>query len=137
MITRTPSKRITLTRTRSTPTEMLGFLLVDGVTFKTIERPWLFNQAGISCIPTGEYLLKWYSSPSKGMCYKVCDVPNREYILIHAANYASELQGCIALGLAQGILGGKEAVLHSISAMKEFHELTRGEPLVLTIKGEF
>lgn len=63
----------------------------------TIELPWLNNQRNISCIPEGIYKLQkrfvekfqWHLGLNK--------VPNRQLILIHAANNAKlQLRGCIA-----------------------------------------
>lgn len=72
----------------------------------TLELPWRDNHTGHSCIPPGEYTCHWEQSPSKGWCYHVQNVPSRSHILIHAANFAgdvdkgweAELLGCIAPG---------------------------------------
>lgn len=79
----------------------------------TIERPWLNNQHGISCIPTGIYQVEQYNSPTKGDVWQLLNVPNRSNIEIHPANFASQLEGCIAPGDAIGELEGMSAVLHS------------------------
>jgi Family of unknown function (DUF5675) len=75
-----------------------GNLLSDGLGLcHTIELPWLDNQHGISCVPEGRYELVKRWSDSKKWHLLVCDVPNRDLILIHPANDAlKELKGCIA-----------------------------------------
>tara|TARA_R110002020_G_scaffold475112_1_gene708649 strand:+ start:34794 stop:35201 length:408 start_codon:yes stop_codon:yes gene_type:complete len=64
----------------------------------TIELPWKENQVGISSIPKGEYKLAHRNSPKYGDHLHVMGVPGRSYILIHPANYVSQLRGCIAVG---------------------------------------
>ena len=75
-----------------------GVLYVDGVLqCFTIELPWLSNQRRNSCIPEGRYRLKGRYSPRYKQHLQVLDVPGRDYILVHPANYAlRELAGCIA-----------------------------------------
>ena len=51
-------------------------------------------------------------------------MPDRTYILIHAANYPSNVQGCIGLG--EGLIGDKIAVSNSRKAVKTFESLTEG-----------
>ena len=125
-----------LTRNLSTPNEMMGVLKVDNSLFYTIEKPWKDNTPSESCIPAGTYKCVWHSSPSKGMCYLITKVPNRSQILIHSANYASELLGCIALGMTLTTMkrGGGKGVLQSRKAMDTFHQLTGGKPFLLTIE---
>lgn len=66
--------------------------------FYTIERPWKNNERRVSCIPTGEYVGLIHHSPRFGKTIWIQDVPDRSEILIHPANFASELMGCIAPG---------------------------------------
>ena len=48
---------ITLKRIAHTDDGTFGVLLLEGSPFAvTLERPWLDNQRGKSCIPTGVYL---------------------------------------------------------------------------------
>lgn len=83
-------------------TEMLGRLYVPfpSMTFScaTLELPWRDNEHNVSCIPTGNYAVTRYHSPSKGNVFLLCDVPERSNVEIHIANYVSELRGCIAVG---------------------------------------
>lgn len=64
----------------------------------TLELPWLNNQVAASSIPKGEYRLLHRRSPKYGDHLHVLDVPGRSYILIHPANFVSQLRGCIAVG---------------------------------------
>lgn len=120
--------------------------LGDSILLRTFELPWRDNETRISCIPVGVYEAVWHTSPSKGRCYILQGTEPRTDILIHAANWAgdeakgwySQLDGCIALGLATGRLLtplGKlqAALLQSDKAVKAFHAWAAQEPLQLTI----
>ena len=101
--------------------------------FRGIEQPWRNNKPFASCIPAGLYVLLPWSSP------KYSDVwaffggevglhkgqgGARYACLIHIANYASQVSGCLGLGMAAGITsGGKNAVWRSGDAIKEFRTL--------------
>lgn len=77
----------------------------------SIERPWLDNKRGISCIPVGIYNFVSFLSPKHGWVWKSVCVPDRDDIETHVANYASEgvrkdgtpfhpdVDGCIGFGL--------------------------------------
>ena len=90
----------------------------------TVERPWLQNARGRSCVPAGEYKLKLRNSgvvsrTSRGrhtQGWELTDVPNRTYIMVHIANVVSEVQGCIAVGHRFGVVNNKWAVMNSRSA---------------------
>jgi hypothetical protein len=63
----------------------------------SIELPWLNNERQRSCIPEGRYELQKRWRPKIGDHYLLVNVPGRDCILIHPANYAlKELKGCIA-----------------------------------------
>lgn len=81
------------------PAATLGRLILDGTVLYTIERPWLDNQPFKSCIPEGVYKVESYSSPKYPDVWEIKDVPERTHILIHAANYAKDVQGCIGPGM--------------------------------------
>lgn len=99
-----------LTRNDDDGTSTFGTLAMpSGIVYQTVERPWLNNANNVSCIPPGDYICTMtMSNRFKKMLYLVRDVPNRSGIRIHSANYATELQGCIAPGVAK-ILGGVAA----------------------------
>ena len=126
---------ITLKRFAYHPAGTLGIMHMPGdeaQIFYTIERPWLNNKPFESCIPVGEYSLRWKESPKFGMCYEVESVEGRTHILIHAANFPTDVVGCIGLGT--GLMGDRIAVSSSRDAMKKFHDLTAGEKQMLEIQ---
>lgn len=124
---------INLQRFSYDPRGTLALLTVQGERFYTIERPWVNNERGISCIPEGEYELAWIKSPRFGWCYQVKDVTNRSHILIHVANYATDVTGCVGLGMS--LMGDRIAVANSRKAMKKFHRIMDKKPC--RIKVEF
>lgn len=64
----------------------------------TLELPWKDNQRNISCIPPGNYRITPRISQKYGRHLHILDVPNRDWILIHEANFFHQLRGCIAVG---------------------------------------
>ena len=104
----------------------LGKLHIDGATFPTIERA---RTGDHPCITTGMYDLKPHVSPKHGNVYSFIGGDVYEYsvpegviggrclVLLHSANLASELLGCVAPGLAAGFIGNEHAVLNSKAAM--------------------
>ena len=132
--------RIQLVRSRalSGMTETQGILTIGDARFYTMEQPWRDNAIGHSCVPEGVYTLSPHVSPSKGQCF-ILDNPalnvyaaypppdgGRSLILIHSANFASQLQGCIAPGLERGQIDGVDAVLDSRVAMSRVLNLLNG-----------
>lgn len=119
--------KLILTRDLMTPDVTHGKLsIVDPagkVLFScfTLELPWKDNKPQISCIPPGQYRLLHRSSPKYANHLHVLDVPGRSYILIHPANYVSQLRGCIAPGMARVHLNGDQIldVAHSRLAMEQ------------------
>lgn len=102
----------------------------------TLERGWLDNQTGISCIPAGIYnVTKTYSNRFKKPLYLINDVPGRAGIRIHPANFASQLNGCVALGSSfadinnDGILD----VTNSVVTQNKFDEVMNNMPFKLEI----
>ena len=87
----------------------LGSLFNDEGTFHSfaLERAWENNRPSKSCVPAGEYELVPHKSPRHGQTWAlagrtVSHLPSplheRNLILFHAANWASQLAGCIAPG---------------------------------------
>lgn len=67
--------------------------------FKGIELPWNDNQKNISSIPANIYnavAVRRYSNQKYALWIQ--DVPNRSQIMIHTANFARQLLGCLAPG---------------------------------------
>lgn len=107
-----------------------------------VERADKNNQASISCIPEGTYQLLPHESPRFGTCYALeCESlgvtrygPSlRTHILIHKANTADQLEGCLAPGVAFGILGNDWAVLNSTAAFNALMQELGGQAHQLTI----
>jgi hypothetical protein len=115
--------QLQLNRDYFLPYAILGRLVEpqSGRSWDTIERPWVpssvytYGVKGQSCIPLGEYRIARYSSdahpgvfslsnPTLGVYVQDSQVPAavrgiaRTNVLIHPANWASELRGCVAPG---------------------------------------
>lgn len=101
----------------------------------TCERPANNNQP-MSCIPTGDYSVVTFNSPSKGKDFLVQGVPHRSMIEIHKGNTIKDTQGCILVGKTKGSVDGLEAVLGSAVALEQ---LLTDYPtgFVLTITEEY
>jgi len=88
----------------------------------TVERPWLENLRGVSCVPAGSYpLVLEYSAKFARPLWELHDVPGRSEIKVHPANRSGELEGCIGLGrmLAEDAQGWY--VTQSVETIKAFH----------------
>ncbi len=102
----------------------------------TIELPWKNNQPQVSCIPEGVYALKKRYTARFGSHFILANVPNRSYILLHAANDAlKELKGCIApasqlTGTGKGSLSRK-ALSKVVAAV--YPALERREPVFIRL----
>lgn len=109
---------VTLRRYLETTQGTLGqFSLNDQTTLYTMERQ---STGPNSRIPQGLYELKLdYYHHGGYPAYQII-VPGRDRILIHAANRAAELLGCVAPGKALGFLAGELAVLQSKLALMAF-----------------
>lgn len=71
----------------------------QGIPFAvTLERQWLNNEKGKSCIPAGEYICTRVLSQKFGNTFIVNDVPNRTHILFHKGNIDDDSHGCILIG---------------------------------------
>ncbi|MGL4915723.1 MAG: DUF5675 family protein [Aeromonas allosaccharophila] len=108
-----------------------GKLTLDGkVVAYTCEREWLDNKPQVSCVPAGTYRLVPHQSPKVGLCYAlenpelgvtIFGPSKRSHILIHAANFPHELEGCIAPGI--GWHGSGWGVRESRRALFKLNEL--------------
>ena len=97
----------------------LGQLFQDGRQLcVTIEKAWDDNLPDESCIPESTYTCTAYSSPDHPHVWEVTRVPGRNAILIHNANLASQLLGCIGVGETYGTLLGQRAVLNSVATLE-------------------
>ncbi len=99
-----------------------GNVICGDFMFASIEQDWQGNRGFVSCVPLGTYQLVPYSSEKYpdhyalvnkelGVYAKESDIPKgqkgRYAILIHVANTASQLQGCIAVGMSRGYVTPK------------------------------
>ena len=86
-----------------------GELHIDGEFFcYTVEKPWKDNERFISCVPDGKYILTRYDSDRYGDTFCLVNPDNDVYMhdtgrgryacLVHTANFASDVMGCIGLG---------------------------------------
>lgn len=117
----------TIIRSPSTDDGTFGMML-DGVTSfcLTLEREWLDNKIGESCIPDKEYICRRVNSPKFGNTFEVCGVLNRTAILFHKGNLMDDSHGCIILGEQFEPFNSRNAVLSSGKAFSEFIERTNG-----------
>lgn len=99
---------ITLKRTQFLANCTMGQIsLTDGTVIYSLELPWKDNQKDISCVPPGVYNLIPYTSPKHDSTWYLENESlgvggngaERSFCEIHSANWASQLEGCIALGL--------------------------------------
>lgn len=106
---------------------------------KTLELPYRDNKQKISCIPKGEYFVVKRKTKYSRFKYEhlhILEVPNREYILIHAGNYNTEILGCIIVGnLFKDINGdGLDDVLNSLNTLTQLLEYIPTEGIQIIIK---
>ena len=122
-------KQIRLTRVTTSPEYgTFGTWVLDGQPICLTLEPFKRNNArNVSCIPTGQYLLKRFDSPTFGDVWMVTDVEGRDYIMIHWGNMAMNTKGCILLGEGFSVIDNKWAVSSSKLAFNEFMSLTKDE----------
>ena len=134
-------KHAHLIRYAGTDEGTCGVFVSGSLLLWTIELPWQDNKRNVSCIPTGKYTCIFRISKSKGDCYHVLDVPDRDSILFHVANWAgdiskgfkSDVQGCIGIGTYMTVIDGQIAVANSRQAMKKLIAYMKKEPFELRI----
>jgi len=80
---------------------------------------------GQTAIPYGRYKLTWYDSPKHGRVPLLVGVKGFSYVEIHKANWAYQLEGCIAPGLRKGI----NSVEDSGKAFEKVKALIRDEEI--------
>lgn len=141
---------LTLTRDSGQPKPYctMGVLAAKGATFQTVELPWYPSMTapcgliGHSCVGKGVYTLEpryteakghhWIlSNPGLGVYRQPADIPDEVYgrslVLIHAANWAHELLGCIAPGVGRAEMDGELGVSDSRAAMAHLFALLASE----------
>jgi len=114
--------------TGNTPFGIFGRLIVGDLELFTVEQIWQNNQPDHSCIPVGEYTIEPHDSEAHpaswalvnwdlGIAHYKTPGVARWGCLIHSANRAGELLGCIAPGTGLGLVRNEWAVTHSRAAM--------------------
>jgi len=96
--------------------------LCMSMTVKEIMSKKIYGQ---TAIPYGRYKMKWYDSPKHGRVPLLLGVKGFSFVEIHIANWATQLQGCIAPGLRKG----DNSVQDSAKAFKLVKELIRDEKI--------
>lgn len=93
----------------------------------TLERPWIDNQVGLSCIPQGLYTCERVRSPKFGDTFEVTGVPGRSHILFHKGNTIEDTEGCILV--AEEFSGTHEQpmIVSSERGYGEFMALLAGQ----------
>lgn len=114
-----------------------GVMSVGDITIYTVERPWLNNQPGISCIPCGDYnCAPRHYHRGNYAAIELKEVPCRTHILIHKGNLPKHVQGCVAVGSYTGCLSGQWAVLNSAGAFNQLMDIVGGKNFKLVIKNK-
>lgn len=106
----------------------------DGIPFAlTLEKPWLSNMRGVSCIPEGRYVALRHVSPKFGETFWLQEVPGRSGILFHKGNVESDSQGCILVGEQFNPINGEPGISHSAAGFQEFMRLSQGKDEIVVI----
>lgn len=105
----------------------------------TLEEPWKNNAKGQSCIPAGSYPCVphgWEPNTKlkQKKAYRLTGTHPREAILIHTGNTVNDIEGCILVGMQEGLLGGMDAVVRSRDAMEKLRDIIGNKPFTLIIK---
>lgn len=136
-------KTVVLQRLGETAAGTQGVLQAEGFSCKTLELPWRDNLRQKSCVPPGSYLCEMVSSPKFGRVYTLRNTDPRTHVLIHAGNFAGDIdkglkthvQGCILLGKYYGTIDGQRAILLSRPTVRAFMTKLGGASFMLTIEG--
>lgn len=103
--------KVVLNRLLDTGKETLGSLTIyDELKVcyecKTLELSWKDNKRNVSCVPRGEYEVSTRFSERHGEHFILKDVYDRDFILIHSANFYTQLRGCVAVGKSYADING-------------------------------
>lgn len=140
---------LVLIRDTFTQFETLGTLTIGNQRLHTIERPWVAGnnpdeeggEPGKSCVPEGLYQLELHNTVKHPHTFALVNpaldiahyptVGMRSAVLIHSANWAYELEGCIALGLGRMVDRKPDLnewrITSSLAALKQFLRLVPWE----------
>jgi len=107
-----------------------GVVLQDNVPFA------VFIENFAKKIKTGEYFCKRDEEGKYVGCWELQDVTGRTEIIIHKANVASQLEGCIGIAEQFGIIDSEPAVLYSQNGFAEFMTKTKDDNTIKIILEE-
>ena len=95
----------------------------------TLELPDKNDHPDISCIPTGEYICKPYSSEKYPNTWEITNVLNRSLILIHKGNFISDIKGCVAVASEFSDINndGVVDIMQSVKGFNKFMSIVQGE----------
>lgn len=94
------------------------------LTLATVERPWINNEPFISCFPPGLYICKVRYSEKHGHHWEITNIVGRTLCLIHIANFMTDLQGCVGVGLSHADID-KDGNLDVVSSRKAMEKLRK------------
>lgn len=118
---------ITLKRIAHIEDATYGVLIDNGLPFAlSLERAWLNNAVGRSCIPLGTYVCKRVDSPKFGNTFEVTGVKGRSAILFHKGNINDDSHGCILVGEQYNPVHGENGITASKEGFEEFLRRTSG-----------
>ena len=146
-----------LVRSSLGPIASEGTLSAGSLKLFTLEDRWNDNKPFASCIPAGEYQLLPFDSAKHPACWVMLnpalniyrqpgDIPPgkkgeaRFACLIHAGNWETDVEGCIAVGLRRGLTRNPKAnrmepsVHDSQKAMTALREVLGRNAHTLTIR---
>ena len=140
-------KKVQIFRTFDNDKQTLGVWSVTGengpeMVCRTLELPNKQNANNVSRILAGKYICKYTQSASLKdkdgnplKTYEIINVPGRAGVRIHAANYFTQLRGCIAIGDAHKDINSdlQLDVIHSGATVDEFEKLMNYEDFELEI----
>lgn len=119
-----------LMRIEETDQGVFGHLLVDMKDEKGTKFDCVTLENHLTLIPESTYMCTIYNSPKLGREVLLVNVPDRTFIEIHNANYASQLEGCIAVGDKRD----GNAVNNSVATLEKLIELAKtADKIVLRV----
>ncbi len=149
-------KRILIERKPTTVTHCESFLtLAEKSILAGLERPWIENPTGTpggkpyeSCVPVGVYETTPHTrgdgaevialiNPDLGVYYLEDDMPDeggRFLILLHVANWVSQIVGCCAPGLYHADSSNGRMVASSGKSMRRVMSFIDGDDCEVEIK---
>jgi len=131
---------VKIVRVETHPEEgTFGVMTINGVAACVTLEPYSRdNASNVSCIPTGQYICKRYSSKKHPNTFEITGIQGRSGVLFHAGNIDEHTAGCILLGSEFGILGDDHAILESGKAFNRFMQhFDDTQQFKLTIVEEF